>query len=154
VDTLLDRYAVSQAADLAQDICSGITSTRIPEKIDQLLAAVKNPEIVRPQDAAHWFVYLIRSRDSREKTWQWIRNNWQWVIDTFSGDKSYDDYPRYSATGLVTHEQLQEYKEFFEDKKSIPALTRVIELGISEIEARVELIERDKQAVQKALLEL
>lgn len=154
VDSLLDRYASSQTADLAQDICSGITSTRIPEKIDTLLAAIKNPQIVRPQDAARWFAYLIRGRDSREKAWRWIRDNWQWVIDTFGGDKSYDDYPQYSAAGLTTRQQLQEYKDFFEDKKSIPALTRVIELGISEIEARVELIERDKQAVQAALLEL
>ena len=34
---------------------------------------------------------------------------------------------------------------------SIPALTRTIELGITEIAARVELIERDKAGVLAAL---
>ena len=109
---------------------------------------------MRPQDAARWFVYLIRGRDSKEATWQWIQDNWQWVIDTFGGDKSYDDYPRYSASALSTPEQLQQYKDFFGPKKEIAALTRVIGMGISEIEGRVELIERDKAAVQTALLEL
>jgi len=154
VDNLLEQYRITPSADMAQDICAGVTSTRIPEKIALLLEAIKNPAIVRPQDAARWFIYLIRGRESREATWQWIRDNWQWVVDTFSGDKSYDDYPRYAASGLVTRDQLQQYKDFFADKKAIPALTRVIELGITEIEARVELIERDKAAVQQALLEL
>ncbi|MBI3889484.1 M1 family metallopeptidase [Candidatus Saccharibacteria bacterium] len=153
VDDLLDAYVNTQSGELRQDICVGITSTRIPEKIDQLLDAIKDPKIVRPQDAARWFVYLIRGRDSKTQAWEWIRDNWQWIIDTFGGDKSYDDYPRYAASALTTREQLQEYKDFFRPMKDIPALTRAIAIGISEIEGRVELIERDKEAVQKALIE-
>ncbi len=154
VDTLLTAYTNSQSGELRQDICVGITSTRMPEKIDQLLQAICNPSLVRPQDAARWFVYLMRGRDSRAQAWQWIRDNWDWVVETFGGDKSYDDYPRYAAGALTTREQLDEYREFFEPKKQIPALTRAITIGISEIEGRVELIERDKAAVQDALLSL
>lgn len=151
VDKLLEQYQKTQNAELSQDICAGITSTRLPEKIDMLLDAIKDPAVVRPQDAARWFVYLIRGRYSRDKAWQWVRTNWQWIEDTFSGDKSYDDYPRYAASGLTTRTQLDEYKAFFEPKQSITALARVIRLGITEIEARVELIERDKTAVVKSL---
>ncbi len=154
VDDLLQAYKDTQSGDLKQDICVGITSTRIPEKIDVLLDNIKNPDVVKPQDVFRWFVYLIRGRESRDKAWQWIRNNWEWVDETFGGDKSYDDFPRYSASGLVTRKQLEEYKEFFGPKKDIPALSRVISIGISEIEGRVELIERDKSAVIQALLSL
>lgn len=154
VDDLLDVYKSSQSGELRQDICVGITSTRIPEKIIQLLDGIKDPSIVRPQDAARWFVYMIRGKESRVTAWQWIRDNWQWVIDTFGGDKSYDDYPRYAAGALTTSQQLTEYKDFFTPKMEIPALTRAITIGISEIEGRVELIERDKEAVQAALLAL
>ncbi len=154
VDQLLERYLTTQSSELRQDICIGITSTPIPKKIDELLAAIKNSEIIRPQDAAHWFVYLIRGRESRDKAWQWIRDNWQWVIDTFEGDKSYDDYPRYSAAALSTAQQLQEYIDFFTPKKELAALTRVITIGVSEIEGRVELIGRDGPAVRTALRKL
>lgn len=154
VDALLTRYRASQSAELKQDICVGVTSTRVPEKIDELLAAIQDSDIVKPQDVARWFVYLIRGRESRDATWQWLRDNWDWIKQTFGGDKSYDDYPRYSASGLTTAEQLSEYREFFTPKLSDPSLTRAIQLGIGEIEARVELIERDQPAVIAALKEL
>jgi len=152
VDQLLDLYTKTTTAELREDICIGMTSTRVPEKINMLLESIKNPEIVRVQDVYHWFAFLIRGKDSRDTSWRWVRDNWDWVVQTFKGDKSYDDIPRYSASALSTRKQLKEYEEFFGPKKSEPALTRTIELGIREIEGRVELIERDKDAVQRALL--
>ncbi len=151
VDDLLATYSSSSSGELRQDICIGITSTRIADKISLLLETIKNPEIVRPQDAARWFVYLIRGRDSRDATWQWIRDNWKWVMDTFASGKSYDEYPRYSATALSTRQQLKEYIEFFAPLKKEPALTRAIAMGESEIEGRIDLIERDGPGVIAAL---
>jgi len=151
VDTLLDTYAKTQSGDLRADICVGITSTRVPEKISLLLDSMKNADIIKPQDVFRWFVYLVRGRDSRVLAWQWVRDNWDWVEATFAGDKSYDDFPRYSASGLVTRQQLDEYKAFFGPLQSVPALRRTITMGISEIEGRVALIERDGKAVRAAL---
>lgn len=151
VDELLAHYRSSQNAELKQDICIGITSTRMPEKIVELLTAIQDADTIKPQDVARWFVYLMRGRESRDVTWLWLRENWNWIEKTFGGDKSYDDYPRYSASGLSTRAQLAEYREFFTPLASDPSLTRAIQLGISEIEARVELIERDQPAVISAL---
>ncbi len=154
VDELMKVHKETQSGELRQDICIGVTSTRVPEKIVQLLDSMRDPAIIRPQDVARWFVYLIRAREGRETAWQWIRENWDWIIYTFSGDKSYDDYPRYSASALMTRKQLEQYEAFFVPKKDIPALTRAITIGVKEIEGRVELIERDKDVVQQALLSL
>jgi len=154
VDKLLETYRTSQSADLRQDISVGLTSTKNLAQISILLEVIKDPSIVRPQDAARWFVYFIRGRDSRTTAWQWIRDNWQWVIDTFKDDKSYDDYPRYCATALNSPQQLREYTAFFTPMQTIPALTRAITMGISEIEGRVELIERDGPAVRAKLMNL
>lgn len=154
IDELLQKYTATQSSAIRQDICMGITNTRLPEKISQLLEQIKDSKVVRPQDASFWFVYLVRGRDSRSLSWQWLRDNWQWIIDTFSGDKSYDDYPRYSASALMSRQHLQEYIDFFAPMKDIPTLKRVIELGISEIEGCVQLIERDGPAVRQALKNL
>ncbi len=152
VDDLLERYQTSQNAELKQDLCIGITSTKHPEKIKELLEAIKQTTVIKPQDVARWFIYLVRGRESRDISWQWLQDNWDWIEVTFSGDKSYDDYPRYSAGGLTTKEQLDSYKAFFTPKQSDPSLTRAIQLGVGEIEGRVELIERDQAAVVKVLM--
>jgi aminopeptidase N len=154
VDSLMKIYTSTHSSEIQNDICLGATSTRVPEKINELLDNIKDADTIRPQDVFRWFVYLIRGRESREPAWRWVRDNWDWVETTFKGDKSYDDFPRYSANGLMSRTQLDEYKAFFGPMASVPALSRTITMGISEIEGRVELIERDQAAVVKALLAL
>lgn len=152
IDTLLTLYATTPSAELKEDLVSGLTATRNIATAKKLLANCKDTNIVRPQDVAHWFVYLVRNYYTRDVAWQWLRDNWNWIIDTFSGDKSYDEFPRYAAMGLVTRTQLAEYKAFFEPMLDIPALKRTIQMGISEIEARIEIIEQDGPAVRSALI--
>ena len=112
---------------------------------------IKDESVVRHQDVVRWYTGILRNRDGRTLAWDWLRENWNWIEETFKGDKSYDDYPRYTASGLITRRQLEEYVAFFEKMRDIPSLTRVITMGISELEGRVQLIERDQQAVRAAL---
>lgn len=148
---LLETYRHSSSADLRDDISSGLTNARQDSHISYLLDNLTDTDIVRPQDTARWFVYLIRNRYSRSTTWQWMQDNWQWIESTFGGDKSYDYFPRYAATGLSTAEQRAEYEQFFAPLRANPALTRTIDLGLLEIDARLDLLERDGQAVRAAL---
>lgn len=151
ISDLLDIYTQTAATDIKDDICSGLTSVQQPEHITMLLTHLTNKAIIRPQDNARWFAYLIRNRHAREATWQWMKDNWQWIEDTFGGDKSYDYYPRYAAGGLRTLEELTDYSTFFSKMKQQPSLARTIAMGEHEIHARIDLLERDTQAVADAL---
>ena len=151
IDSLLQTYQQTPSNDLQADITLGLTATKNPETAQKILANIKRPDIIRPQDASRWFVYLIRTNESRQLTWDWLKENWAWVEDKFGDDKSYDDFIRYAATALLTTDELNDFRQFFEPMLDIPALTRTIELGITEIKARVELIERDKASVLSAL---
>lgn len=154
IDTLLKKHKSTSSAELQQDIASGVTSTKDISRLVTILDLIKDESVIRPQDAARWFVWIIRGREGRPLAWQWLQNNWTWIEKTFSGDKSYDDFPRYAASSLATRDQLDEYKRFFSPMQHVAALSRVITMGVSEIEGRVELIERDKDAVRRALAEL
>ncbi len=150
-DVLYEQYVKTTHADISQDLCAALTSSRSLDKIKEMLEKTKDSRLVRPQDVGYWFVYFIRSRHARDETWLWLQRNWDWVEETFAGDKSYDTFPRYAASGLVTPQQRDEYKTFFMPKRSITALTRVIDLGVSEIDARVTLIAKDGPAVANYL---
>ena len=155
VHELLDQYVTTSSPDRQSDILGGITAARRPSAIKFLLNTLTDTKIVRPQDNAHWFVYLLRNRYARDATWQWMRDQWGWITEQFGSDKSFDYFPRYAASGLATREQYDQYVEFFSPlRDSEPALKRVIDLGIVEIDARLDLLDRDGDAVRARLLEL
>ena len=151
IENLFAAYKNTPSNDLQNDIAIGLTSTKNPETAEKILANIKDSNVIRPQDASRWFVYLIRTRENRQIAWNWLKENWAWVEDTFGEDKSYDDFIRYAATALLTPNELDDFRQFFEPMENIPALARTIKLGITEISARVELIKRDKEAVISSL---
>ena len=150
-ENLFTAYKNTPSNDLQNDIAIGLTSTKNLKTAEKILANIKDSNVIRPQDASRWFVYLIRTRESRQIAWNWLKENWAWVEEKFGEDKSYDDFIRYAATALLNPNELDDFRQFFEPMENIPALTRTIKLGITEISARVELIKRDKEAVISAL---
>jgi aminopeptidase N len=154
IDTLLGIYKTSASVDVKQDICDAVCSTRDTAQIERLLDLLKDTTIIRTQDTAMWYMRLLNNRDGRTLAWQWQRQNWDWIKITFGGDKSYDTFPRVTAQILATREQLGQYMTFFEPMLSDTGLKRAISVGINDIEARVRMIESDKQAVEQRLLEL
>lgn len=151
---LVRLYTSTTSSEVREEISAALTSTDNDAQIKILLGYTTDAAIVRPQDAAHWYVNLLRSRFARDAAWKWLQKNWDWVVRTFGGDKSYDDFARYSASFLLTRQQVDEYKSFFEPMKDQPALRRVIELGINELEARLTLIESQQGDVIAALAQL
>ena len=151
IENLFAAYKNTPSNDLQNDIAIGLTSIKNPKTAEKILANIKDSNVIRPQDASRWFVYLIRTRENRQIAWNWLKENWTWVEGTFGEDKSYDDFIRYAATALLTTNELNDFRQFFEPMENIPALARTIKLGITEISARVELIERDKADVLSAL---
>ena len=153
IDKLFALYQNTPSADLQVDIALSLTSTKNPATAERILAAIQDANIIRPQDASRWFIYLIRTRENRQIAWDWLKENWSWVKNTFGGDKSYDNFIRYAASALLTRAELDDFTKFTAPLRAEPALTRTIDLGIREIAGRVALIERDQAAVIKALEE-
>ena len=154
IDTLLAAHKATNSSELQEDIASAITSTKDPVVIERLFGILNDPDVIRPQDFMRWFIWLLRNRYARNAMWQWGRDNWHWMEETFGGDKSYDAFPRYVAVCLTTNEQLQEYKDFFVPLMDQIALKRNIELGLVELSSKIAHVARDEAAVRKALLDL
>lgn len=150
-DRLLALHQSTANAELRDDITAGLCSTRDKDQIERLLARLIDNSLVKPQDLFRWYIYLLRNRHAREQAWRWMVDNWSWIEKTFKGDKSYDDYARYSANILATRKWLETYKDFFGPMKNQTALQRAIEVGTVEIESRVEWLERDTEHVLATL---
>ena len=151
VQKMLESYKDTSNVDYRDDIMVALTSTKNILTGEFLLEKMLENDIIRTQDILSWYVHLLRNLKTRELAWKWLRENWKLIEEKFDGDKSYNDFPRYSGAILRTEKQLQEFKEFFDPLKSDPSLTRAIEMGEREIAGRVALIKRDKTAIDKFL---
>lgn len=154
IDTLLADYPKVSNSELRDDIAAALTATRDIEVIERLAALLTDTSYIRPQDFIHWFVWLLRNRFGRTYMWQWTRDNWTWIQETFKGDSHYDMFPRYIAGSLVSSAQLTEFKDFFGPLESEIALARNIKIGYTELEGIVTLLETDGPKVRQALLDL
>lgn len=150
-ERLLKTHDETTNPELRDDLSSSLTATRDEALIAKLLGRLQNSDLTKPQDLMRWFVNLLRSRYAREQAWDWMTKNWTWIEEKYAGDKSYDDFARYSANIFSTHEWLQRYTNFFEPLSSQPALKRAYDIGLIDIRTRAEWLERDMDGVKAAL---
>ncbi len=144
---LLELYRQAANADEKDELASGLTGAKEPARYKQLIDMLKTDDI-RRQDLMHWFVWLLRNRYSRTSTWQWLLDNWSWVEQEFSSDKSYSFFARYPGSIFSRPAELVQFNDFFEPKKSILAMTRDITLAQQEIMSRVAWRQRNEADVK------
>ena len=73
-----------------------------------MMEYLRQPEVVKPQDMFHLFLYLYRNARVKKEVFNWMIENWDY-IKKISGDKSLDDYPRYTAASVRTEEEYKKY---------------------------------------------
>lgn len=150
VDKYIENYTKISDPEIKFDLLFAATLSRDEKVINKMVELLEKPEIVKPQDHFHLFIYEYRNPAAKDKVWDWLTSHWDYV-KKIAGDKSLEDYPRYTAASIKTQADFDKYLEFFEPMANDPALKRAIEVGKNEIRARLKLIEDDKKAVFEAL---
>ena len=148
----LKNYVSTVDGSFKRQLASALAYTNDRETLDQILEALKNKDIVKPQDLAmSWYLPLLNHDFTQATVWAWARENWDWIKAALGGDMSFDKFVIYPANAFKTPERLAEYNAFFEPQLSDMAISRNISMGIKEIAARIALISKEKVAVEKAL---
>ena len=149
-EKLLSLYETIQNADEKDEIAAGLTSVKEPQRYEKLLSLL-DTDFIRRQDLMHWYAWLLRNRYSRASAWQWLTTHWDWVQQEFSSDKSFGYFARFCGGVFSTDGELEQFKNFFEPKKSIVALARDVTLAEQEIRSRVAWRERNEVPVKEWL---
>ena len=147
----LDLYVASNDGSFKNALSTALSYTKNQETLDELLATWKDKFIVKPQDLSAWYARFLSRDFTQEAVWTWARENWDWIKAALGGDMSFDSFVISPAVVFKTEKRLAEYKDFFEPQLDDMAISRNISMGIKEIAARVELVKREKEAVEKAI---
>ena len=152
-DLYLNTYAQATDGNFKRQLSTALAYTTDADTVEKILTEWKNKDVVKPQDLAmSWYFTFLHHEFTQESAWTWARENWEWVKAALGGDMSFDKFVIYPANTFKTVERLAEFKAFFEPQLSDMAISRNISMGIKEIAARVDLIQREKAAVEAAIL--
>ncbi len=147
----LELYVASNDGSFKNALSTALSYTKNKETLNELLATWKDKFTVKPQDLSAWYARFLSRDFTQEAVWTWARENWDWIKAALGGDMSFDSFVISPAVVFKTKERLAEYKAFFEPQLDDMAISRNISMGIKEIAARVELVKREKEAVEKAI---
>ncbi|MBQ3453027.1 M1 family metallopeptidase [Candidatus Saccharibacteria bacterium] len=136
--------------DVKFDFLAAATLVRDDKELDKLMGLLGENEIVKPQDQLYLFVWLYRNPKCRVCAFEWLTKNWD-IVRRIGGDKSLDSYPTLIARVARTEDEFKEYCGFFEPMLDDPSLRRAVQIGINEIKARLELIQKYQKAVYGAI---
>ena len=148
VDDYLEAYQKTADPEIKFDLLFATTLVRERNELKKLMKLLKNTEIVKPQDQFYLFLYLYRNPVIKMEVFEWLTQNFEYVRK-LAGDKSIENYPRYTALSVKTKEEFKKWQEFFEPMKNDSALKRAIEIGKNEIKARLNLIKKDAILVKE-----
>ena len=148
VATYLDLYTHATDAVFKRQLAGALAYSTDADNIQTLIGSWKDKFVVKPQDHSSWYLQFLGHQATQETVWVWSRENWDWIKAALGGDMSFDSFVILPAHVFKTEQRLAEYKEFFEPQLSDLALSRNIRMGIKDIAARVDLIKREKVAVE------
>lgn len=148
VATYLDLYTHATDAVFKRQLAAALAYSTDADNIQTLIDSWKDKFVVKPQDLSSWYLQFLGHKATQETVWVWARENWDWIKAALGGDMSFDSFVILPAHVFKTEQRLVEYKAFFEPQLSDLALSRNIRMGIKDIAARVDLIKREKAAVE------
>jgi aminopeptidase N len=145
-DRLLTLHDKLESADEKEEVAGALTGAKEPTRYRPLIAKLTD-ESIRRQDLLHWFIWLLRNRYSRAETWQWMKDNWDWIVEEMGSDKNFSYFARYAGSVFSRQSEYDDYVKFFGPKKSIIALQRDVTLAEQEMQGRLKWRGRNEQAV-------
>lgn len=148
VATYLDLYTHATDAVFKRQLAAALAYSTDADNIQTLIGSWKDKFVVKPQDLSSWYLQFLGHQATQETVWVWACENWDWIKAALGGDMSFDSFVILPAHVFKTEQRLAEYKAFFEPQLSDLALSRNIRMGIKDIAARVDLIKREKAAVE------
>ncbi|WP_165213429.1 M1 family metallopeptidase [Streptococcus tangpeifui] len=151
VEQYLSAYVASTDGIFKRQLSNALSYTKDPATLVHILTQWKDKDVVKPQDLATWYAYFLQQDFTQGKVWNWAKENWEWIKTTLGGDMSFDKFVIYPSNNFKTDARLADYKAFFEPQLGDKAIARNITMGIKEISARIDLIKKDKAAVEVAI---
>lgn len=148
-DKMMKMHNASKNSEERVTLGSAVTGFKQPDLIERALKEITGKN-VRLQDSTYWIIYSFSNRHARQTTWQWLKDNWDWLEKNLGSDHSYFRLPIYAGRYFSDKAFLPEFTEFFEAHTN-PGFERPIKQAIETIQWQADWKDRDLDVIKKFL---
>ena len=127
-----------------------ITNAKQEAHLETLLNLLSDNQTIRPQDHRGFVRDLLANQRTREKTFAWLYANWDYLVKLVDG-KSLDTYLKLMARFVRNEETRADFEKFAARFEKDPALSRIIKIGLYEIENRLALLAENTEKLHQKL---
>ena len=144
-EKLLKLHNTTHLSEEKLTFAAALTDFTQPELIQKALKIIRSDN-VRLQDVSYWIAYSFMNYHARTATWQWLKDNWDWLQQNLGNDLSFYRMPLYAARVHSDTAFIADYKAFFEPRMT-PGLERSYKQGLEMISWQAAWRQRDQKAI-------
>lgn len=141
----VDAYNQTNHSEEERRLAGAMCSVKTNKLMDRSLEFMMSDD-VRSQDGYVWLIYGLRNRHQKERVWEFIKDNWDWLYDTYGHSIALSSIVTSFGAAFAEDKYKDDISSFFKDKKT-EGFARSIEKALEFIDFQSAWRKRDKKQV-------
>ncbi|XP_064273284.1 glutamyl aminopeptidase [Passer domesticus] len=148
---MFDKYQETSLAQEKEKLLYGLASVRNITLLDRYLKYVYNTSFIKSQDVFTVLRYISYNTYGKTMAWDWIRLNWQYLVDRFTiNDRNLGRIVTI-AQNFNTELQLWQMENFFEKYPNAGAGEMPRSQTLEQVKSNIEWLKENKEEIQSWL---
>ncbi|KFP72501.1 Glutamyl aminopeptidase, partial [Acanthisitta chloris] len=147
-DYMFQKYQETSLAQEKEKLLYGLASVKNITLLDRYLKYIYNTSLIKSQDVFTVLRYISYNTYGKTMAWDWIRLNWQYLIDRFTiNDRTFGRIVTISQT-FNTELQLWQMENFFEKYPNAGAGESPRSQSLEQVKSNIEWLKENKEEIQ------
>ncbi|XP_039920765.1 glutamyl aminopeptidase isoform X2 [Hirundo rustica] len=145
---MFKKYQETSLAQEKEKLLYGLASVRNITLLDRYLKYVQNTSLIKSQDVFTVLRYISYNTYGKTMAWDWIRLNWQSLVDRFTiNDRTFGRIVTI-AQNFNTELQLWQIENFFEKYPNAGAGEMPRSQTLEQVKSNIEWLKENKEEIQ------
>ncbi|XP_065546290.1 glutamyl aminopeptidase [Lathamus discolor] len=148
---MFEKYQETSLAQEKEKLLYGLASVKNITLLDRYLKYIYNTSLIKSQDVFTVLRYISYNTYGKTMTWDWIRLNWEYLVDRFTINDRYLGRIVTITQTFHTELELWQMENFFEKYPNAGAGESPRSQSIEQVKNNIEWLKVNKEEIQKWL---
>ncbi|KAM6301234.1 glutamyl aminopeptidase [Aegotheles albertisi] len=145
---MFQKYQETSLAQEKEKLLYGLASVKNITLLDRYLKYIYNTSLIKSQDVFTVLRYISYNTYGKTMAWDWIRLNWQYLVDRFTINDRYLGRIVTISQTFNTELQLWQMENFFEKYPNAGAGESPRSQSIEQVKTNIEWLKVNKKEIQ------